>query len=233
MTLSREAKNKMGFLSRVTKVGEAHLNRLADKIENPEVMLDQAIRDRTKQLQEAKKSVISVMANAKKTEKEFLEAQHQHSEWERKAKIALTGGNEDLATKALVRSEEFASNTATLQPILEQQQRDVDLLKVDIRKMENDLNEFKRKKDVILAQYKTAEIKKNISQARAKINSNDTDSLIDRIQEKAETASLEASSAEELAELEGDSLDKEFADLEKQSISSSVQDKLARLKAEI
>ena len=36
----------MGFLKRLLKIGEAHANDAVDALENPEVMLEQAIRDK-------------------------------------------------------------------------------------------------------------------------------------------------------------------------------------------
>ena len=44
----------MGLFQRIFKVGEAKVNQIVDGLEKPEVMLDQAIRDKEKQISAAK-----------------------------------------------------------------------------------------------------------------------------------------------------------------------------------
>ena len=52
----------MSIFGRLFKVGQANANKAIDKLEKPEVMLDQAIRDQEKAIAEAKKSVQGVIA---------------------------------------------------------------------------------------------------------------------------------------------------------------------------
>ncbi len=223
----------MGIFGRIKKISEAHLNNIADNLEDPELMLDQAIRDKEKQLSQAKQAVITVMATAKGSEKELKDTKKQQEDWEQKAKIALKAGNEELATKALVRSEEYAQSYLTLAPSVEMQKKDADGLKINISQLEAQVDELKRKRNVIVAQAKTAEVKKNINQARAKLNTSDTDSLIERMQNKVSQNNLEAEAAGELAEMSGDQLEKEFSDLNATQASDSVKSKLELLKSQL
>ena len=81
---------------------------------------------------------------------------------------------------------------------------------------------------------KAAQAKKEIYEAKAKIGTNKTTDLIDRMKAKAERVSYEAAAAEEIAdEATGDSLEKEFQDLGDGVAGQSVQDKLAALKAKL
>ena len=54
----------MSIFGRLFKVGQASANKIVDKLEKPELMLEQAIRDQTKALGDAKKSVQAVIATA-------------------------------------------------------------------------------------------------------------------------------------------------------------------------
>ncbi|MBW2184198.1 MAG: PspA/IM30 family protein [Deltaproteobacteria bacterium] len=47
----------MSIISRLFKIGEAKASKVIDGLEKPELMLEQAIRDKEKQIKEAKKSV--------------------------------------------------------------------------------------------------------------------------------------------------------------------------------
>jgi phage shock protein A len=101
--------------------------------------------------------------------------------------------------------------------------------------MEDELAEFKRNKDFIIAQAKTAEVKKQIYEAKANIkNDKSADDLMARMKAKAERASHEAAAAQEMADTGGgSSLEKEFESLGGTSASADVQAKLDAMKAKM
>ena len=111
----------------------------------------------------------------------------------------------------------------------------MDQLKQEIAKLEDELAEFRRNKDFIIAQAKTAQVKKQIYEAKAKIKSDTSaDDLMARMRAKAERASHEAEAAQEMADsVGGDSLEKEFETISTPSASADVQAKLDKLKAKI
>ena len=224
----------MSVFKRIFKVGEAKANQMVDKLEKPELMLEQAIRDQGKQIRDAKEKVAAVIATERQNKALVDKEAESASEWEQKAQAALQAGNEELATKALTHSEERAAKATSLRPQWESQRNSVEGLKAEIRRMGDELAELKRNKDIIIAQSKAAEVKKEIYEAKAKIGKSGTTDLIERMKAKAERTSYEAEAAEEMAsDTSGDSLEKEFAQIEGASASSSVQDKLAAMKAKL
>ncbi|MBD3421554.1 MAG: hypothetical protein GF398_15655 [Chitinivibrionales bacterium] len=223
----------MSIFSRIFKVGQAHANQAIDGLEKPEVMLEQAIRDQEKAIREAKQKVQAVIATERQSKALLDRENHEKDLWEQKAQLALKSGNEELATKALMRSEEHETKGGTLQPQWEAQRSEVEKLKVSVRKMEEELAELRRNKDIIIAQSKAADVKKQIYEAKAQIGKKGTSDLVARMKAKAERSSFEASAAEEMAESGGDSLEGEFEKLESTAASSNVQDKLAALKAKL
>ena len=225
----------MSIFSRLFKIGQAHANKAIDKLERPEVMLEQAIKDQNDNIREVRQKIQAVIATERKTKAMLLKEEENQRSWEAKAERALMSGKEDLAAKALVRAEEHGGNTGSLRSQWEAQRKDVDSLKIALRKMENELAELRRNKDIIIAQSKAAEVKKEIYEAKAKIGKNNTADLIARMKAKAERNRYEAEAAEEMAEeTGGDALEKEFSELEASpSISPSVQDKLAAMKARL
>ncbi len=224
----------MSIFRRIFKIGQAGINKTIDGLEKPELMLEQAIRDQQKRIGDVKKSVQSVIATERQTKALLDREQENKNIWEQKASAALQAGREDLATKALVRSEEHEQKAESLKPQWEMQRSEIENLKASIRKMEDELADLKRNKDIIIAQSKAAQAKKEIYEAKAKIGKNKTTDLIDRMKAKAERASYEAAAAEEMAnEATGDSLEKEFENLGGSAAGQSVQDKLAALKANL
>lgn len=226
----------MGIFSRLFKIGEAHANKAIDSLEKPEVMLDQAIKDKGNQIKEAKRSVQSVIATERQTKFNLNKETQAQKDWESKAEAALRAGNEELAVKALNRASEHEQKAQALEASWTTQRESVESLKTDILKMEEELSEFKRNKDFIIAQSKTAEVKKKIYEAKANMASDrSADDLMARMKAKAERQSFEADAAKEMAESfgESDSLEKEFQDIGTSQASAQVQDKLAALKARV
>ena len=52
----------MSVFSRLFKIGQAGANKMVDSMEKPELMLDQAIRDKDKQIREVKKALLQCIA---------------------------------------------------------------------------------------------------------------------------------------------------------------------------
>tara|TARA_R100000027_G_scaffold683_2_gene780 strand:+ start:6194 stop:6895 length:702 start_codon:yes stop_codon:yes gene_type:complete len=225
----------MSIFSRIFKIGQAHANRAIDKFEKPEVMLNQAIEDKDKQIREAKRSIQSCIATERETKKQLESEKAEKFSWEQKAQAALRAGKEDLAVKALQRATEHEQKATALQGNWQQQRDAVEDLKKDVFKMEDELAEFRRNKDFIIAQSKAADVKKGIYEAKAKISKKGrgADDLMARMKAKAERTSNEADAAKELAEtFEGkDTLEKEFEDLGSGAASPDIQAKLDAMKA--
>lgn len=226
----------MGLFSRIFKIGQANANKAIDALEKPEVMLEQAIRDKDKEIKEAKRAVQGVIASERQAKYTLNKELEQKVNWESKAEAAMRAGNEELAVKALNRASEYEQKATALETNWQSQRTAVEKLKVDILKMEDELSEFKRNKDFIIAQSKTADVKKKIYEAKAKMGKDSSaDDLMARLKAKAERATYEADAAEEMADtFDGkDSLEKEFEGLSATATSSSVQDKLAALKNKV
>jgi len=222
----------MSIFHRIFKIGEAGMNKMVDSMEKPELMLDQAIRDKEKQISDVKKSVMSVIATERQTKSMLDSEKAEKEKWEQKAEAALKSGREDLAVKALNRAQEHDNKAVTLEQTWKNQRENVDKLKQEIIKLEDELAEFRRNKDFIIAQSKTAEVKKQIYEAKARIKSDHrADDLMARMKAKAERAGHEAEAAEEMAEsVSGGSLEKEFEGIGSSAASNEVQEKLAAMK---
>jgi phage shock protein A len=225
----------MSVFRRIFKIGEAAVNKAVDNMEKPELMLEQAIRDKEKQISDVKKAVMSVIATERQTKGMLDQEKAEQKNWEQKAEAALKAGKEDLAVKAVARSNEHEKKAGTLDTQWKDQRANVDRLKQEIVKLEDELAEFKRNKDFIIAQSKTAQVKKQIYEAKAKIkNDKSADDLMARMKAKAERAGYEAEAAEEMAETAtGDTLEKEFEGLGATTTDAAVDAKMAALKEKL
>ncbi|HDS15289.1 MAG TPA: PspA/IM30 family protein [Proteobacteria bacterium] len=224
----------MSIFNRIFKIGQAGFNQAIDKLETPELMLDQAIRDKEKQIKEAKQAVLACIATEKQAQALLDREKLEQGHWEAKAEAALKAGREDLAVKALARAAEHEKKAAAMEPHCREQRTQIENLKQDIHRIEDELAEFKRNRDFIIAQSKAAEVKKQIYRAKARISEkHNADDLMARMRAKAERRAHEAEAAQEMATDSGDNLEKEFADLGSAGADQAVTGKLAALKARI
>ena len=138
--------------------------------------------------------------------------------------------------KALSRATEHEQKAKALTVTWEQQRQSVESLKGDMQRLDDELADFKRNKDFIVAQSKASEVKRQIYEAKARISKKDTsDDLMARLKSRAERNTYQAEAAQELAETfeGGDSLEKEFEEIGDSGVSADIQNKLAALKAKM
>jgi phage shock protein A len=223
----------MSFLKRLFKIGQAHANQAVDALEDPAVMLDQAIRDGEQELRENLQRLQQLLAHVKQQGGQAAAEGLKQTEWEGKAEQALGAGNEELATRALERAAEHESNAATFQQQHDSLNAEYKKLKAAVSAQSDNLESTKRDKQVILARLQAAGVKKDINEAKANIGNNKdgASKLIARMREKANQTVAEADAAEEMANSAGDSLEKDFASLN--APNTAVADKLAAMKAKM
>jgi phage shock protein A len=225
----------MSIFSRIFKIGQASANKVVEKFEKPELMLEQAIADKEKQIREVKQSVQQVIATERQTKAQLEKEKAEKFQWEQKAEAAMRSGREDLAVKALERASEHEARAAALEPNWQGQQSSVAELKQEVIAMEAEVAEFRRNKDFIIAQSKAAQVKKDIYEAKARItNKRSPDDLMARMKAKAERQGYEAEAAKEMADgSKSATLEDEFKSLSTGAGNPDVQAKLDALKAKL
>lgn len=225
----------MSIFSRIFKIGQASAGKVVERFEKPELMLEQAISDKEKQIREVKQAVQQVIATERQTKAQLEREKAEKFQWEQKAEAAMRSGREDLAVKALERASEHEARATSLEPSWQSQQTSVAELKKEIIAMEAEVAEYRRNKDFIIAQSKAAQVKKDIYEAKARITSKRTpDDLMARMKAKAERQGYEADAAKEMSDASSAStLEDEFKSLSTGAGSPDVQAKLDALKAKL
>jgi phage shock protein A len=225
----------MSIFARIFKIGQASANKVVESFEKPELMLEQAIADKEKQIREVKQSVQQVIATERQTKAQLEKEKAEKFQWEQKAEAAMRSGREDLAVKALERASEHEARAASLEPSWQSQQSSVAELKQEVIVMEAQVAEFRRNKDFIIAQSKAAQVKKDIYEAKAKItNKRSPDDLMARMKAKAERQGYEAEAAKEMADNSaGTTLEDEFKSLGTSAGNPDVQAKLDALRSKL
>src|ERR1700722_14588915 len=94
----------MALLERVSTLVRANLNDLIDQAENPEKMIKQVILDMQNQLLQVKTQAAIAMADQHVLDRRHKETLEQEAEWMRKAELAVSKQQDELARAALERA---------------------------------------------------------------------------------------------------------------------------------
>ncbi|WP_460194847.1 PspA/IM30 family protein [Thermosynechococcus sp. FA-CM-4201] len=216
----------MGLFDRVSRVVRSWLNALVGAAEDPEKILEQTMIEMQDNLVTLRQAVAQAIASQKRLEQQFNQNQQQAAEWERRAKIALQHGDEQLALEALSRKKTALNAAMALKGQLEQSVTQVEALKKQMQQLESKIAEARTRKEMLVARARAAKASEQLQQTFSSINTNAPMAAFERMEERVQE--MEARS-QAVAELNSDTLEAKFAALE----AGSVDDDLARLKAEL
>ena len=155
-------------------------------------MLNQVILDMSTQLIEAKKQVAVSIADEKKLAKQAEQQGRDAAEWERRAMLAVKAGDDGLAKEALQRKKELDALYATLNGQWQKQKAAVDQLKTALRMLNDEIEEAKRKRGVLVARMKAAEAQKAIRETMSGMTQSSAFETFDRMAQRVDRIEAEA-----------------------------------------
>jgi phage shock protein A len=205
----------MAVLERVATLVRANLNDLIDRAEDPEKMIKQVILDMENQLLQVKTQVAISMADQHLLQKKQNDQADKAAEWMRKAELAVSKGQEDLARSALERYQSFTKLAEGYALQVADQQTQVDNLRNALDKLDQKLTEARAKCDLLIAQHRRARALNTASDAQLAVG--------DRLRQKV-MRSEAVSQAK--AELVADDVDRRFDRLEKEDEIGRLLDEL-------
>ena len=233
---------KQSILGRISQLVKANINALIDQAEDPQLMLDQLVRDYTNSIAEAESAVAQTIGNLRLMEQDHAEDVSAAADWGRKALAASakadelrTAGNtadadkfDNLAKVALGRQISSENEAKSAEPTIASQNDTVEKLKDGLNTMHEKLNELIAKRDELVARAKTADAQSQVHDAIQSIDVMDPTSEIGRFEEKVRR---EEARVQGQAELDASSLDSQFESLDALDKQSEVDARLAQLKA--
>jgi len=229
-----------GIFQRIGSIFQAKTNKALNKIEDPRETLDLSYEKQLDNLTKVRKSVADVATARKRIELQAAELQKQADKLQSQAKAALEQGNEDLAREALSRREALGAQLADLEVQHTQIKEQEDKLIQTSQTLQNQVEEFRTRKETIKATYTAAEAQTKIGEAVSGISTSmgDAGQAMARAQDKISEMQARAGAMDEL--LASGALtdlskpvDDIQAQLDKASASSNVESELAALKAQV
>jgi phage shock protein A len=233
---------KQSIFGRISQLLRANINALIDEAEDPQVMLDQMVRDFTNSISDAEAAIAETIGNLRLLEDDHREDVEAAREWGDKALAASrkadelrgtgdTGGADkfdNLAKVALSRQISSENEARAAEPQIAAQTEVVDKLKDGLNGMKQKLVDLQNKRSELIARAKTAQAQQQVHEAVKSIDVLDPTSEIGRFEDKIRR---EEAKARGQAEIAASSLDAQFNELDDLGELTEVEARLAAIKA--
>ena len=224
-----------GILERFKTIMSSNINALLDKMEDPEKMIDQYLRDMEKDLGSVKAETVAVMAQESAAKRKVAECEDEIKKMESYAKKALQAGNEADARMFLEKKESIRIKLESLEK--EKMIAVENSLKMREMhdKLTSDIQKLNAKRNEIKAKIKMAKSAEKINSMTSSTGISGKMDSFNSIEEKVDRMLDEANASIELNSPKKDEVDnlmKKYDSGESES-SSAVDEELERLKKEM
>ncbi|MDR0742780.1 MAG: PspA/IM30 family protein [Tannerella sp.] len=185
----------MNIFKRLLRIGQAEIHSAVDKMEDPIRMTEQGIREMRDDLDKALQAYAQVKAMAIRAGNDKTKKETESQDYGNKAVLLLTKAQkgefdmsqaEKLAREALTLKENLLLEAKSLEEQLvtheraaDDIQKNIDILKFNITKWENELKTLK-------SRIKVSRATKEVNKQMAQIDSNSTINMLERMKEKVE-----------------------------------------------
>jgi phage shock protein A len=235
----------MGLMNRIYTVIRQKVNIILDKHEDPRQALDYSYIKQVEMLNKLRRDIAEVVTAKKRLEMQKLRLWDNIRTLDEQAHRAVDSNREDLAKLALERKNANLLQAQGLDKQVTEMQIEQQKLEDTERRLSTKVEEFKSKKEVIKAQYSAAEAQVRIKENVTGISEEMTDvgMAMNRAEDKTEKMKAKAQALDEMIDsgvltdytstsaTSGSGNDIE-GELQKMTAKSSVDEELAKLKAE-
>ncbi|WP_374986012.1 PspA/IM30 family protein [Streptomyces fradiae] len=233
---------KHSILGRVARLATANVNALLDQAEDPQLMLDQLVRDYADNIGEAEEAVAAAIGSLRLLEEDHREDLEAAREWGEKARAASVKADElrgserpeladrfdNLAKVALGRQLQSEKEAQAAEPMIASQTEVVGQLRAGLDRMREKLAELRARRDELVARARTAEARNRMLDALRSVDILDPASEISRFEDKVRREEAKALGKQELA---ASSLDAQFEQLDAAGDTAEIEARLAALKS--
>ena len=225
--------------NRLSTVIKQKVNQLLDRYEDPRQALDYSHVKQTEMLNKLRRDIAEVVTSKKRLEMQKAKLWDNIRTLDEQAHRSIEVDREDLAKLALERKNANLLQVQGLEKQIAEMQNEQEKLEQTEKRLSAKVEEFKSKKEVIKAQYSAAEAQVRIKESVSGISEEMTDVglSMSRAEDKTEKMKAKAQALDEMINSgvltdytsNKDDIEKE---LEKITVNGSVEEELAKLKAE-
>jgi len=205
-------------------------NRTMDRLEDPEMMLDQARRDMQVSLVANRERAVQAITQKNRLQGMLEEAKKKSAQLESQAATALKTGNRELATQFMREKMNHDASVTTLQESYDAAVQTVEQVKIAMKRQEEEVRKKTAEALAMKAQWKQAQIQNSISKALDGLTFENQFEGFGAAQEKIREAQSEAAARQEML---GTSLQGKMLAMEDQARDMEAETELEKLEARL
>lgn len=205
---------------------KALFNGMMNKLEDPDLMLDQARRDMQDTLRANKEKAVQAITQRNNLQAMVDDHERKTAQLEQQAVVALRQGNRDLARQFLREKANYASTLESLKTSLSQANQTVDVVKVAIRRQEEEVRKKTAEALAMKAQYKQAQIETSINKALEGFTTEAQFGTFEAAAERIRGAKSEAAARQEMM---SESIQGKIMQMEDKSFDYAAEEELKQL----
>jgi len=213
----------MGLLSRISRSVRALFGGIIESTENPELILQQTIRDMRDRVPELNNSVAQVMATEKRLESQVVDL-------DSKIRASVKLSRDDIATAYIGQLQQAQMD---LQKTSQQLEHATLASKQALKARDNYVLQMQRRTAEamqLINQSKQAKLQEQLAQTMESFQIGDDASTFDEMRDKIDRR---AAAAEAKLQLGSASVDNQMQDIEREAMDMQLQDKLLTYKQEM
>src|SRR3989440_7723186 len=209
---------------------KALFNRGMDRLEDPDIMLDQARRDMQETLIANREKAVHAITQKNRLQGMYDDMSKKSASLEGQATMALQQGKRDLARQFIREKASTDSTITTLKASLDQATIAVDQVKVAIKRQEEEVRRKTAEALAMKAQWKQAQIQNSISKALEGLTFENQIESFGAAAERIRDAQSEASARQEM---QAGSLQGQVMKMEDQAMDMEAESELQKLEEKL
>ena len=220
----------MGLWTRVKRMFRAGTGAALEKMENPELVLQQTIRDMRDRVPELNNSVAQVMATERMLAKNKERLASQVVDLDSKIKASVKMGRDDIATAYIGQLQQSQIDLEKTSAQMEQAQL---ASKQALKARDNYVLQLKNRTAEamqLISSAKQAKLQEQLAQTMSSFDLGDDASTFNEMREKIDRR---VAAAEAKLQLGTSSVDNQMFDIEKEAQQMQLNDKLLEYKAQM
>jgi phage shock protein A len=217
----------MGLWARISRIFRAGTGAALDKIEDPEMVLQQTIRDMRDRVPELNNSVAQVMATERLLAKNKERLSEQVVDLDSKIKASVKMGRDDIATAYI---GQLQQSQLDLQKTTIQLDQAAAASKQALKARDNYVLQMQKRSAEamqLISASKQAKLQEQLAQTMETFNLGDDASTFNEMREKIDRR---VAAAEAKLQLGTSSVDAQMHDIEREAMDMQLQDKLLEYK---
>lgn len=217
----------MGLLARIARMFRAGTGAALDKVENPEMVLQQTIRDMRDRVPDLNNSVAQVMATERLLAKNKERLSEQVVDLDSKIKASVKMGRDDIATAYIGQLQQAQID---LEKTSAQLEHASSASKQALKARDNYVLQMQKRTAEamqLISASKQAKLQEQLAQTMETFNIGDDASTFNEMREKIDRR---VAAAEAKLQLGSSSVDAQMQDIEREAMDIQLQDKLLEYK---